>query len=45
MDTANSAFAIAVEGYDKNDARMTLTGKIVLVLSSVATVLALLLLI
>lgn len=43
MDTANSAFAMAVEGYDKVDARMTLAGKIVLVLSSLAAVLALLL--
>lgn len=41
MDTANSAFAMAVEGYDKVDARMTLAGKIVLALSSSAALVAL----
>lgn len=43
MDTANSAFEIAVEDYDKSDARMTLAGKIVLALSLLAALAALLL--
>lgn len=43
MDTASSAYAIAVEVYDKDDARMTLAGKIVLVLSLLAVIVALIL--
>lgn len=40
MDTANSAYAIAVEVYDKVDVRMTLAGKMLLALSLVATTVA-----